>query len=95
MTSRIKISSAFDGGNISVISATEPDNIRVKIPNDTNSKFLQWFYFRLQGGMGEQCVIHFDNASDAAYPDGWVDYQAVASYDREYWFRVPTEYLDG
>lgn len=95
MTSRIKISSAFDGGNISVIEATEPDNIRVKIPNDTNSKFLQWFYFRLQGGMGEQCVIHFENACDAAYPDGWVDYQAVASYDREYWFRVPTEYVDG
>ncbi|MFT2099237.1 M14-type cytosolic carboxypeptidase [Marinomonas sp. 2405UD66-6] len=95
MTSRIKISSAFDGGNISVINASEPDNIRVKIPNDTNSKFLQWFYFRLQGGMGEQCVIHFENASDAAYPDGWVNYEAVASYDREYWFRVPTEYVDG
>ena len=95
MSSRIKISSAFDGGNISLIEANEPDNIRVNIPTDTNSNFLQWFYFRLQGGMGEQCVITFENASDAAFADGWYDYHAVASYDREYWFRVPTEYKNG
>ena len=92
MTSRIKISSAFDGGNIAVIEAIEPDNIRVNIPHDTNSKFLQWFYFRLQGVMGDPCQIHFENASDAAYPDAWEGYQAVASYDREHWFRVPTVY---
>ncbi|MFT2112303.1 M14-type cytosolic carboxypeptidase [Marinomonas sp. 2405UD68-3] len=95
MTSRIRISSAFDGGNITVIEANEPDNIRVKIPNDTNSKFLQWFYFRLQGGMEQQCHIHLVNADQAAYPTAWDGYQAVASYDREHWFRVPTEYKDG
>ncbi|WP_438464968.1 M14 family metallopeptidase [Marinomonas sp. PE14-40] len=95
MSSRIKVSSAFDGGNISLIEANEPDNIRVNIPKDTNSNFLQWFYFRLQGVMGEHCTIRFENAHEAAYADGWYDYQAVASYDREYWFRVPTEYQDG
>jgi murein tripeptide amidase MpaA len=26
---------------------------------------------------------------------GWRGYQAVASYDRERWFRVPTTYQDG
>ncbi|MGB0943982.1 MAG: M14 family metallopeptidase [Marinomonas sp.] len=95
MSSRIKVSSAFDGGNISLIEANEPDNIRVNIPKDTNSNFLQWFYFRLQGVMDENCTIRFENAHEAAYADGWYDYQAVASYDREYWFRVPTEYKDG
>ncbi|KJZ13998.1 hypothetical protein TW85_12340 [Marinomonas sp. S3726] len=91
----MKVSSAFDGGNISLIEANEPDNIRVNIPKDTNSNFLQWFYFRLQGVMDENCTIRFENAHEAAYADGWYDYQAVASYDREYWFRVPTEYKDG
>ncbi|TDO96794.1 M14 family metallopeptidase [Marinomonas balearica] len=95
MTSRIKISSFFDGGNITVIDAAEPDNIRVSIPKDTESDFFQWFYFRLQGGMGEECIIHFENAKDAAYSEGWEGYQAVASYDREHWFRVPTQYEDG
>lgn len=95
MSSQIKISSAFDGGNINLIQADEPSNIRVNIPKDTHSDFFQWFYFRLQGGMGEACTITFENASEAAYAQGWHGYQAVASYDREEWFRVPTEYVDG
>ncbi len=32
---------------------------------------------------------------EASYPDGWVDYKAVASYDRQHWFRVPTAYDNG
>jgi murein tripeptide amidase MpaA len=32
------------------------------------------------------------NAGEAAYPEGWRDYRAVASYDRKTWFRVDTEY---
>jgi murein tripeptide amidase MpaA len=35
------------------------------------------------------------NAGQASYPDGWVGYQAVASYDRQSWFRVPTTYENG
>lgn len=95
MSSKLKISSAFDGGNINLIEANEPSNIRVNIPLDTHSHFFQWFYFRLQGAMGETCNIYFENASQAAYAKGWHGYQAVASYDREYWFRVPTDYVDG
>ena len=83
MTNRIKISSAFDGGDISVIDASEPDNVRVTIPNDTNYKFLQWFYCRLQGGISENCTIHFKNTSDASYPDGQVEHHAMAPDERE------------
>jgi murein tripeptide amidase MpaA len=36
--------------------------------------------------------MHLNNAGNAAYLEGWEDYQAVASYDREHWFRVPTQY---
>jgi murein tripeptide amidase MpaA len=35
------------------------------------------------------------NAAEAAYPAGWEDYQAMASYDRVNWFRVPTRYEAG
>jgi murein tripeptide amidase MpaA len=38
----------------------------------------------------------FENAADAAYPDGWTDYRCVASYDRRNWFRIQgTRYEDG
>ncbi|MCY1348731.1 hypothetical protein D9M69_348860 [compost metagenome] len=36
--------------------------------------------------------MHFLNAGDCTYPDGWRDYRAVASYDRAHWFRVPTRF---
>ena len=86
------ISSTFDAGNIEVVSAIDPQNIELKIRKDTNSDFLQWFYFRLQGAQGIDLKIEILNASECSYPEGWVDYQAVASYDRITWFRIPTLY---
>ena len=89
------ISSNFDGGNINLVSIEEANNIRVEINPDYNAKFFQWFYFRLTGASQKQCLIRIVNAGDASYPGGWEGYRAVASYDREYWFRVDTFYADG
>jgi murein tripeptide amidase MpaA len=88
----IKISQQFDAGSIDVIRADSPQHIDLNIRKDSNSDFLQWFYFRLQGARDELCTIRFLNAAQAAFPDGWNNYHAVASYDRENWFRVPTTY---
>ncbi len=65
---------------------------RLRVRGDNRSEFAQWFYFRLTGARGERCVMTFENANDCAYPAGWRDYRAVASYDRVNWFRVPTSY---
>ncbi len=91
----VKISSNFDAGNIEVIEAENTGNIRLKIRKDHNSDFYQWFYFRLTGAEGQLCAMTLENAAGAAYPEGWPDYQACASYDREDWFRVSTVYHDG
>ncbi|HEX7649514.1 MAG TPA: M14-type cytosolic carboxypeptidase [Noviherbaspirillum sp.] len=88
----IKISHHFDAGSIEVLRADSPTDISLNIRKDSNSDFLQWFYFRLQGAKGLECTMQFLNASSAAFPQGWEGYRAVASYDRERWFRVPTEY---
>ncbi|WP_338809520.1 M14-type cytosolic carboxypeptidase [Neisseria leonii] len=91
----LKISSQFDGGAIVVKDLTDPANIRLNIRNDNASHFLQWFYFRLQGAAYTPCVMHFENAGEAAFREGWPYYQACASYDRQNWFRVPTRYENG
>ena len=91
----IKISQQFDAGSIEVLRADGPQNIDLNIRKDSNSDFLQWFYFRLQGARDQPCFIRFMNAAQAAFPDGWNGYQVVASYDREKWFRVPTAYDGG
>lgn len=91
----IQISSNFDGGNIICDSSDDPANISLRIRPDTKADFFQWFYFRLNGAKGVDCKMRLTNAKDASYLRGWEDYRAVASYDRESWFRVDTEYKDG
>ncbi|RKP57478.1 M14 family metallopeptidase [Pararobbsia silviterrae] len=88
----LSITSRFDGGAIDVISSERADDVRLRIRPDTRAEFAQWFYFRVNGARGEACRFVFENASACAFPDGWRDYQAVASYDRLEWFRVPTSY---
>ena len=88
----LSITSNFDAGAIEVLSCERADDIRLRVRKDNRAEFAQWFYFRLTGARGERCVMTFGNASACAFPDGWRDYQAVASYDRVSWFRVPTSY---
>ena len=88
----IKISSQFDAGAIEVVNATSANAIDLNIRKDSHADIIQWFYFRLQGAQGQACTIRFLNAGQAAYPAGWEGYQAMASYDRVNWFRVPTSF---
>ena len=83
----IKISTQFDAGSVVVKDLTDPANIRLELRPDNASDFAQWFYFRLQGAAYQNCVMHFENAADSAYPEGWEDYQACASYDRQNSYR--------
>ncbi len=88
----MKITSNFDSGNIEVVSAERIDDIQLKIRKDNNSEFYQWFHFRLHCDSFEPHTLKITNVNTSAYPGGWADYKAVASYDRETWFRVDTEY---
>lgn len=90
--SKLHISTSFDSGAINVVSLDDPKNIQLNIRPDNASEFAQWFHFRLQGAAGLPVKLHFLNASKSAYPGGWNGYRAVASYDRNHWFRVPTSY---
>ena len=88
----LSIDSDFDGGNIRCLSAPAPDRIRLEIVPDAGGQFYQWFYFRVRGAAGRDCVLRIENAGGATYPDGWRDYRACASEDGEDWFRVATDY---
>lgn len=89
------ITANFDAGNIDIINMENKKDIQLAIRPDFGGKFFQWFNFRLSGEIGEQYVLNIVNAGEASYVAGWENYQAVASYDREYWFRLPTIYKDG
>lgn len=88
----IRISSGFDAGAIDIVQADKAQAIDLHLRKDSHADIAQWFYFRLQGARGERCTMRILNAGESTYPDGWKDYRAVASYDRENWFRVPTAF---
>jgi hypothetical protein len=88
----MKVSSHFDGGNIEIVDITRPGDAHLQIRHDSHSEFLQWFNFRVSEARGLPLVLHIDNAGQTSYPPGWKGYRAVATYDRQHFFRVPTDY---
>lgn len=86
------ISSQFDSGNIHVVKADDASDIVLTIPKDNQSDFYQWFHFRLIGDTFETHNITISELAKSAYPEGWKGYNVLASYDRENWFRVPSEF---
>ncbi|MDY0011360.1 MAG: M14-type cytosolic carboxypeptidase [Rhodocyclaceae bacterium] len=91
----MRISCNFDSGAIEVVNAGNPANIRLLLRADNAADIRQWFHFRLTGGVGQALSLRFENAGEAAYPEGWADYRCVASYDRRHWFRIPTTRYEG
>jgi murein tripeptide amidase MpaA len=91
----LTISSSFDAGNIRVVSQ-DGDRADLEIVQDHLSDFYQWFYFRVAGGAGREITLSITNCAASAYPNGWPDYKAVMSLDREEWLRLAdTSYADG
>lgn len=88
----MKISHNFDSGKIECIEVNPNGNITLSIPNDNASDFHQWFHYRLTGAKDVTCSMKIINAGQSSYAKGWENYQAVASYDRQIWFRVDSQF---
>ncbi len=73
-------------------ATSKSTDVRLEIHRDQQSDFYQWFYFSVANVRNLDCCYRIINASGAAFTRGWQGYQAVASYDREHWFRVKTSY---
>ncbi len=81
----------FDAGNIEVVQIKD-SSVILNISADTNSEFKQWFYFQFHAEAGKKYHFEIANAANCSYEKGWENYQVVASYDGDYWFRVDTQY---
>ncbi|WP_340587451.1 M14 family metallopeptidase [Erythrobacter alti] len=89
----IVIDAAFDSGNVEVVSI-DGASAQLRIPQDRNSEFAQWFHFRVSGAAGRELVLTFENLKDSAYPQGWPGYRACVSEDRDFWGRADSSYDD-
>ncbi len=91
----MEISTAFDGGNIEIVDASNQQDVQLNIRVDNESEFYQWFYFRVTGVKDQLCRYRILNAAGAAYPDGFKNYRICYSYDREEWLRHDTTLENG
>ena len=89
--SDILIDSAFDSGNIEVLSISGA-SARLRILKDNQSDFYQWFHFRVAGATGRELELKIGDLNGSAYPDGWPGYRACVSEDRSYWGRAETSF---
>jgi murein tripeptide amidase MpaA len=89
----LDIRADFDSGNIQVIDASDRQHVRLAIRPDTQSQHFQWFHFKVSG-LAPGAPHHFalENASASTFSRAWQGYQAVASYDQQDWFRVPSRF---
>ncbi len=90
----LTISSSFDAGNIRVVNQ-DGNRADLEIVTDHMSDFYQWFYFRVAGQAGKEATLRIVNCAGAAYPDGWPDYKACISLDREEWMRIDDTHYEG
>ncbi|HJL19124.1 MAG TPA: M14-type cytosolic carboxypeptidase [Sandaracinaceae bacterium LLY-WYZ-13_1] len=98
----MQIDDRFDSGNIEVIDASDPADIRLTIRPDPPSetakgvvRYRQWFHFRLAGVRDVPLTIHLEDVAAWSYPKGWEGYRAVCSSDHRHWGRADTAYEDG
>jgi murein tripeptide amidase MpaA len=89
----LNISADFDSGNIQVLDASDRTRISLAIRPDLQSPHFQWFHFKVEG-LEPGAPHHFSlgNASESAFNSAWTGYNAVASYDHDTWFRVPSSF---
>ena len=92
MRNDLLISNQFDGANIDIINAQDPNDIQLAIRKDNTSDFLQWFSFRVYAPKGTHLHIRIINARETSYTKGWKDYKARYSYDEENWLQADTSY---
>ena len=91
----IRISAAFDSGNIRVVGQ-EGDRVDLEIVRDHLSDFYQWFHFRVAGARGRTLTFRILNCAGSAYPFGWPGYKARVSTDRIAWrMAADTGFADG
>ena len=88
------IDAFFDSGNIEVLTV-EGNSADLHIQKDVGDEHMQWFYFRVDGAQGKDCLLRILNAGKASYPKAWDGYRVCTSVDRQTWTRVDTSYEAG
>jgi murein tripeptide amidase MpaA len=88
----MEISADICGGSIQVVQVLSEGAVELALRKDNAAELKQWFHWKARARRGAPAEYRIVNANAAGNPQCWENYQALASYDREHWFRVPTTF---
>jgi murein tripeptide amidase MpaA len=88
----MEISAELSGGSIHLVHAPDGRVAELALRPDSAANIKQWFLFKARVERGAPVEHRIVNAGEATYPGSWDGYRALASYDLERWFRVPTTF---
>lgn len=88
----MQISADLCGGSIHVVRAPTESLVELALRTDSASPIRQWFHWMARGESGAPAEYKIINASEVGNAGCWQGYRALASYDGERWFRVPTSF---
>jgi murein tripeptide amidase MpaA len=88
----MEISADICGGSIQVVRVLSESAVELALRKESAADLKQWFHWKARAPRGAPAEYRIVNANEAGNPQSWENYQALASYDRERWFRVPTTY---
>ncbi|MDI3287616.1 M14-type cytosolic carboxypeptidase [Polyangium sp. 15x6] len=80
------------GGSIVGTGHRHGTEAELSLRADSAAGIRQWFHFRVRGARGRDVELTITDAGQAMHPDAFHGYRALASYDLERWFRVPTDF---
>jgi murein tripeptide amidase MpaA len=86
------ITSRIESGNIRVAEPARGATAYLEIVPDAGTEFMHWFHFRCAVSDRGPHRFRIVNAGRSRTSEGWEGYRAVASYDCESWFRLPTSF---
>ncbi|MCK6591755.1 MAG: M14-type cytosolic carboxypeptidase [Polyangiaceae bacterium] len=88
----MEISADICGGSIQVVQVLSKSAVEIALRKDSAADLKQWFHWKARAPRGAPAEYRIVNANEAGTPQCWENYQALASYDRARWFRVPTTF---
>lgn len=92
MLRRMQISADICGGNIHVVNVPNNHTAELALRPDSAAPIKQWFHWKARVERGGPVEYKIINASEVGHGGCWDGYRALASYDMEKWFRVPTTF---
>jgi murein tripeptide amidase MpaA len=92
----VRLVTDFEGASLGWHAQVGPREFYISIRHDTNSGYLRWYSFRVEGGSGEELTFRITNANETSSDSAWEWDQPVVSADAgETWSRITDTDYEG